>query len=283
MFTEKNKTQIDRLFFIEFSILFLGKLQRKEVAEQFKISEAAATKDLSHYSKHNPELLEYDFRQKCYQFRDFKPIFKHSVDQSLFAISGVTAIGPTLEKTEAKVPIHVDSSIKRQVDIEIVATLTRSMRQNTSIKAVYSSMSTGERERRLSPLAIIHDGLRWHIRCYDHEKSKYQDYNLARFLSVVESNLEIAYLEADIDWNTWVPLELIVHPRATHPETISLDYDLSGSSRIIKIRLCLIGYFIRYWPIDYTDDATRDPRHYHLFLNNKSELVQQGVSDWTFG
>src|SRR3546814_8279125 len=49
------------------------------------------------------------------------------------------------------------------------------------LRANYVSLSSGMRERLLSPLAVVHDGLRWHIRCFDHEAGEYKDYNLARF------------------------------------------------------------------------------------------------------
>ena len=72
--------------------------------------------------------------------------------------------------------------------------------------AKYFSLSSGDKKRRLSPLALVNDGLRWHIRCFDHNKDRYADYNLARFTKVISSSASNIELDADPAWNKHVNL-----------------------------------------------------------------------------
>lgn len=277
----QRSAQRERLFFIEFSALFLGQLRRKDVVNQFGISEPAATKDLSLYAQLSPDVMTYDFRRKCYLYTGGTLQFAHDVDQSLFALAGERAITQRAEQ-KARVPSAVERSIKRQVPLSVVSGITRCLNQRLTISAVYRSMRGGERERTLSPLALLHDGLRWHIRCYEEETELYKDYNLARFVSVTSGDASRASLDNDVRWNRWVELELVAHPKSEHPETIRLDYGFENSVKKIRLRSCLVGYFLRRWPIDYTDDATEEPRRYQLYLTNKRELVESGVTEWAF-
>ncbi|BCO27276.1 hypothetical protein MIZ03_2164 [Rhodoferax lithotrophicus] len=53
---------------------------------------------------------------------------------------------------------------------------------------MYWSHTSGNKERQLSPLALVNDGLRWHVRCFDHLDDKIKDFNLTRFESATEGS-----------------------------------------------------------------------------------------------
>lgn len=277
----QRSAQRERLYFVEFLLVFLGKLSRKDLVKHFGISEPAATKDLSLYAELAPDVLNYDMRQKCYVYTGGSLQFDHEVDHALFALAGERAITQYVGHTE-RLNSSVGMSIKRQVPIDIASSITRCMHQRRCMFAVYRSLGGGERERLLSPLALIHDGLRWHIRCYDHETESYKDHNLSRFVSIRISGVSQVGQDGDTRWNHRVELNLMAHPKSEHPETIRLDYGIDGEFKMVKIRACLVGYFLRRWPIDYSDDATDDPRKYQLYLANKSDLIASGVSEWAF-
>ncbi|WP_374121819.1 WYL domain-containing protein [Paraburkholderia phenoliruptrix] len=102
---------------------------------------------------------------------------------ALHALAGDGAVDYDPSRTK-RIPGWVSSSIKRQVPLEVAATLTRAIDQRQCVKAEYSSLSTGSRSRNLSPSALVHDGLRWHIRCFDHENAEFRDFALTRFKRV---------------------------------------------------------------------------------------------------
>ena len=175
--------QRERLFFLEFLALFTSQVTRKDLVSRFGISEPAATKDLSLYAELAPGLLNYDLRRKCYVYGDGKPLFTHLVDQALFSLTGDRPLATDPEHAK-RLSSWVSTSIKRKIPVSLVAVITRCIYQHRKITANYVSISSGDKKRELSPLAVVYDGLRWHIRCFDHKKEEFRDYNLARFSEV---------------------------------------------------------------------------------------------------
>jgi len=278
-FAHQRDIQRERLFYVEFLALFTGQVSRKDLVTRFGISEPAATKDLALYSELAPDMLRYDLRQKCYVLGSDQPAFTHEIDQALFALAGERAIALDVEHAR-RLPSWVSCSIKRKMPLHLVAAITRCMYQKRKLHAEYGSMSSGSRMRELTPLALVNDGLRWHIRCFNHESGEYRDYNLARFKTVEEGELSEARLEKDPAWNSEVELRLVPHPNAEHPETIRLDYDISGDAKYVTLRTCLAGYFLKHWHIDCSEDASGNFKAQHLFLENRAELLARGVPRW---
>jgi hypothetical protein len=275
----QRDTQLERLFYLELLVLFTGRVGRKDLVSRFGISEPAATKDLTLYAELAPRMMRYDLKQKCYVFAEASPYFDHQVDQALFSLAGERAIALDTEHGK-RLPNWVNCSIKRKMPLSLVASITRCMYQNRMMVAEYASLSSGYKERLLSPLALVNDGLRWHIRCFDHEHREYRDYNLARFNKVEEGNPSDVSLEGDVEWNSEVVLQLVPHPKATHPETICVDYDITEDVKCVSLRACLIGYFLSHWHIDCSDTASGDPMAQHLFLKNKVELMHYKAARW---
>lgn len=273
--------QRERLFYVEFLALFTGQVSRKDLVLRFGISDPAATKDLSRYADLVPGMLRYDLRRKCYLLDAAKPHFEHDVEQALHSLAGERAIAIDPEHGK-RLPSWVNSSIKRKVPVDVVATITRCMYQSRAMYAAYTSLSSGGTERTLTPLALVNDGLRWHIRCFDHGRSDHRDFSLTRFKSVREGDPSKVSLDDDKEWNTEVCLNLAPHPKAEHSEAIRTDYDIVGDAKHVRLKACLVGYFVRHWHVDCSDSASGNPRAQQLFLSNKQELLATGVPRWAF-
>lgn len=278
---QQKDIQRERLFYLEFLALFTGQVARKDLVSRFGISEPAATKDLSLYAELAPGMLQYDMRKKRYVLAEGKALFSHEVEQALFSLAGERAIAMNAQHAQ-RIPSWVDGSLKRKVPIDVAASITRCIFQSRKMIVRYGSLSTGDRERTLSPVALVNDGLRWHVRCFAHEHKEFRDYNLARFRTVMESDPSDVLLQEDKAWNTEVHLRLVPHPKAKHPDTIRLDYDFVGEEKCVALKMCLVGYFVRHWHIDCSDEELGNPNAQQLFLNNKKELLGKGVSAWAF-
>ncbi|MBP6367987.1 MAG: WYL domain-containing protein [Nitrosomonas sp.] len=277
----QRDTQRERLFYIDFLAFFTGQVTRKDLVVRFGISEPAATKDLSLYAELAPNMLSYDLRQRCYVYGSGAPRFPHSVDQALYSLCGERPIA--IDSGHAKrLPGSVQISIKRKIPVEVVAAITRAMYRHQKVVADYMSLNSGKAERTLSPMAVVHDGLRWHIRCYDHNHNEFRDYNLARFNAVNESGVSEVTLDDDKAWSTEVTIKLVPHPKIMRPETVRLDYDIEGEAKLVVLRSCLVPYFLRHWHIDTTPNATKNPNEQQLFLQNRQELWEQGIAAWAF-
>ncbi len=282
----KRKIQLERLFYLEFLAYFTGQVSRKDLVARFGVSEQAVTKDIALYAEEfAPDLLTYNVREKTYIFSGAKTYFEHDVDQSLFTLSGKSAISVDV-KHEERLSNWVNTSIKRKQSLDIVSTITRSIYQKFKIEANYYSIQSGNKNRLLTPLAILNDGLRWHIRCFDHNDSdgKFKDYNLERFTNVVRGEKSNVTLADDKEWNNEVIVKLIPHPEAEHPETILKDYAITANKNIeVKLKICSVGYFLKQWKVDCTNNAEMNPKSHQLYLSNKAELIKNGVSTWAVG
>lgn len=276
--------QRERLFYLEFLALFTGQVSRKDLVTRFGISDPAATKDLSAYTELAPGRLQYDLRRKCYVLVEDHPHFSHDVDQALYALAGERAIAISTQHAK-RLPSWVHCDIKRKTPLSVAAAITRCMYQGQKLIADYSSLSSGTKKRTLAPLALVNDGLRWHVRCFDFEaeKDQFRDYNLARFGNVSAGEPANVSLQDDPHWMQEVSLKLVPHPKAKQPETIKVDYDFLGEdAKYVTLKSCLVAYFLRHWHIDYTDEGACNPKAQQLFLANKKELIEQGLPAWTF-
>jgi hypothetical protein len=272
--------QDERLFYLEFLALFTGQVSRKDLVSRFGISEPAATKDLSRYAELSPNMLRYDLRQKCYVLGEVAPHFTHDVEQALHSLAGARAIALDAEHAK-KLPSWINYDIKRGLSLPLVATITRCLFRSRTMNAAYTSNSTGNKERLLSPVALVNDGLRWHVRCLDHSSDKFKDYNLTRFESATEGIPAEKGLKDDKEWNTEVQLKLVPHPKSKFPKIAEFDYGMEGGVKYVPLRACLVGYFLRHWHVDFTNDATGNPKAQQLFLANKNELLESGVDKWS--
>lgn len=272
--------QDERLFYLEFLALFTGQVSRKDLVARFGISEPAATKDLSRYAELSSNTLRYDLKRKCYVLANFSHHFSHDIEQALHALAGARAIALDSEHGK-KLPSWINCDIKRALSLPLVATITRCIHRNLTMSAMYWSHSSGNKERQLSPLALVSDGLRWHVRCFDHSGDKIKDYNLTRFESAAEGPASDKNLKDDAEWNTEVEIKLVPHPKSEYPETAVFDYGMQDGAKLVTLKACLVGYFLRHWHVDFTDDASGNPRAQQLFLANKSELLERGVDKWS--
>lgn len=274
-------TQQERLFYIEMLALFTGQVSRKDLVTRFGISEPAATKDFSLYAEFAPDILRYDLRQKCYVLAETKPFFHHDIDQTLFSLAGERAIGLNTDHAK-RLESWVNFSIKRPLDMSVTSTITRCLFQKRTVEAEYFSITSGSLRRELSPMALVHDGLRWHVRCFDHAKQQFRDYSLTRFKSAQVGAHSAVSQADDREWNTEVQLKLVPHPKLEHPEAIKIDYGMDEGHKVVPLKACIAGYFLRHWPIDYSDNADGNPQEKQLYLANKQELIDLGVSSWAF-
>ena len=273
--------QLERLFFIEYLAIFAGKVSRKDLVLRFGISEPAATKDFSLYAAMAPDVLRYDLRQRCYIFHRQAPLFEHNVEQSLHSLAGERAIGAG-GVGAARLTSWVTSNIRRPLSLYVVSVITRSIHLGLCIDAEYLSLSSGVSARRLSPIALVNDGLRWHTRCFDHLHEEFRDFSLTRFSAARVAEKSSISIEQDVDWNNSVVLKLVPHPSASHPEAIHVDFDLVDGEKHVQLKRCLVGYFLKHWHIDTTADASGNPNAQQLYLSNRGELIEQGIPSWAF-
>ena len=235
---------------------------------------AAATRDLAAYRQLAPANLSYDVLARCYRPAiSFKPVFEFSPDRVLAWLLHGFGDGLDLKLRKAA-PCEGPGNLVRP-DLSILATVTRALCAKSALKVTYLSLSSGAASRELVPVALADNGLRWHVRAFDRNKSRFGDFVLSRITRATEldgSVEEHELLGGDEQWARIVDLELVPHPGITWPKAVEADYAMTDGVLRIKSRAALAGYVLRRWNIDSSPDHRLDPSSHHLWLKNTQTL-----------
>ncbi|WP_350645004.1 WYL domain-containing protein [Pseudoalteromonas sp. G24-MNA-CIBAN-0072] len=274
-----NYAQKQRLAYIDFKLMFTGSVTRNEIIQRFECGTAAASRDLALYKELAPKNLTYNTTDRRYVVEsNFKPLFNHDARKTLVKLAneisdGFDAIG------DNKFPVEAPSALNVP-DLMIVARISQAIFQNKAVNIIYTSLSSGSGSRDIMPHSIVDNGLRWHVRAYCRKSKEFRDFVLTRITkATVKSSISKKQenKEQDQEWNTFISLELVPHPRnIEHPTAIALDYGMVDGSMTIKARAALTGYLLRRWNVDCSDNAELNGREYQLYLNNKHLISGAG-------
>ncbi|HGI9618188.1 TPA: WYL domain-containing protein, partial [Vibrio cholerae] len=244
----------DRIAHIDFTLLFKGEAVRADLVDRFSIAAAQATKDFTMYRELAPGNIEYDQKLKLHKRGEaFEPLFDYDVVRTLATISqgyGDGFTGKVKPPLACEAPYHLNKP-----SLSIVAKVTEAIHKGKALSITYVSLSSGETTREIVPHTLVDNGLRWHVlRGFDRKHSEFRDFVLTRIKAAVvleDSTLSEAELEAqDRQWNRFVELELVPHPRIEHSEAIELDYGMTGGVLKVEIRAATAGYLLRQWHVD---------------------------------
>lgn len=270
------KPQQVRLAFIEFRLLFLGSVNRPDLAKRFGVSESAASRDLALYRQLAPENILYNRSDAVYLPNEsFIPLFEHSPEKSLIALS--EGVGDDLiVMPDAWLPTELSTRLNLP-SLSILVPVSRALYQGKTIKISYRSLSSGLSEKALIPLVLVDNGLRWHLRAYDLTRARFADFVLNRIETVVVSDaiLEADVLRAkDLQWHKRITLELIPHPKLLHPESVAHEFAMSHGCLTVETKAALAGYLLRRWNVDCTVNHSLKGSEYLLWLRNSAEIIQ---------
>lgn len=269
-----TQTQRERLFYIEVKAFFCGDLTRADIERRFGVKPAASARDLSTYRSLAPQNLFYDASQRKYATTGgFAPLFEHSAERVLTWLRA--GFGDNMDqKLKRAIPCESASDLV-EPEIETLATLTRAITGKRQIKVSYLSLSSGASTKVLCPLALADTGLRWHLRAYDRQKSRFADFALTRIVKAKSLDLPIPVgeqIESDVQWVRIVHIELVPHPSIAHPKTIEADFRMNNGVLALDMRAPLVGYALQRWSVDCSPEHTLDSKAHHLWLRNSQTL-----------
>lgn len=267
--------QKQRLSFIDFSLLFKGSINRKELTEKFEMGMANATRDLALYKELVPENIDFDAKDRTYlQAKTFSPLFNYNSKQTLAKLAHKISDGfdGVLE-----IPFPIDAPHQLNVpDIFIVAKIVQAILKQKTISIIYTSLTSGSKARTIVPHTIIDNGLRWHVRAFDRNTNSFRDFVLTRISKVTIKAEGIQVEEDKLEDHQWMrvmPLQLVPHPNNVEfPTAISLDYGMENNVLELNVRAAMAGYLLRRWNVDCTKDASLKGGEYHLWLRNTQTL-----------
>ncbi len=274
----------DRIAHIDFTLLFKGEAVRADLVDRFSIAAAQATKDFTLYRELAPGNIEYDQKLKLHKRGEaFEPLFDYDVVRTLATISqgyGDGFTGKVKPPLACEAPYHLNKP-----SLSIVAKVTEAIHKGKALSITYVSLSSGETTREIVPHTLVDNGLRWHVRGFDRKHNEFRDFVLTRIKAAVvleDSTLSPSVIKEseletqDRQWNRFVELELVPHPRIEHSEAIELDYGMTGGVLKVEIRAATAGYLLRQWHVDCSKAHSLQGVEYQLWLKNTPTLYGVG-------
>lgn len=269
-----SQAQRERLAFLELRAFFAGELRRSDIEARFGIKPAASSRDFALYRAMAPGNLAYDTTARCYRpSSSFHPVFAFNPDRVLAWLVQGFGDGLDLGLKQAA-PCQGVGHLTRP-DLNVLGSITRSICARRPMGINYLSLSSGLKRREIVPVALVDNGLRWHIRAFDRDCKRFSDFVLTRISNVQEVD-EVAdeseMLVADEQWARIVNMELVPHPGVAHPAAIEADFGMQGGCLRIRSRAALAGYVLRRWNVDASPDHRLDPASHQLWLSNSPTL-----------
>lgn len=270
-------SQDRRLEFIDFRLRWDGRFNRKDLTEYFGISVPQASLDIARYLEMAPRNLEYDRRSRVYVATPtFKPLFPSSDAQRylnglLAQATGGTGVGESFVGWLP--PIAAVPSPARRLDGDVLSALLRAIKNEHALSVVYQSIGrSAPTTRTLTPMAIAHDGFRWHVRAFCHSHKDFRDFVIARILKVLDTAPAGAKTEDDVEWHNILQLELAAHKGLSVEarRAIEFDYGMTKGHVVFKCRQALLFYVLRHLGLSQTQDNR--PEAKQIVLRNADAL-----------
>ncbi len=184
----------------------------------FGISVPQASLDIAKYLELAPTNLVYDRSARVYvATQQFTSLFGENSSSKF--LNELLAIESGLLEAEAsflgwRPSTALVPSPGRTLSPEILSGLLRAIRDKTSVRALYQSMSKPEPGTRvLTPHAFAHDGYRWHLRAFCHQREQLLDFVGAGILAVETTPDSGPIADEDKSWQQTVEVVIAPHPK----------------------------------------------------------------------
>lgn len=289
---DRSWGQAKRFEFLEWRLFWVGRLNRRDLEQQFGISTPQASIDLRNYQEAAEGNLAYDATLKAYvRGQNFLPRFlRVSGDRYLLQMRALHMGAIDLADTWFSDAPCADTlpQLSRKVKDEDIRTVVSAITSKTDLSINYRSFS-GTKFRNIAPHCLAYDGHRWHIRAWCYEHSDFRDFLLTRISEPEIGQRSLADATADLVWHRSATLVICPHPDLTEEqrETIELDFGMSQGKVEINMRLALAFYFIARNDLD---KPHADPLRQQIILQNIDEVREavtiaenesKGLVAWT--
>lgn len=263
-----------RFEFIEWRLFWEGSLNRSDLETTFGISTPQASLDLRHYREAATDNIEYDATRKEYvPSAGMTPQFlRVSAARLLLQLRAWLTGALRREDLWYREPPPVDMvpDLSRNIDAACLRKLLRAIQERRAVDVHYQSL-TNSRWRTIAPHALAFDGFRWHVRAWATDHGDFRDFVISRMDKIGESRTVSYDPDDDLEWHTYVDLELIAHPSLNDDQrrAIERDYDMTEGRRTMTVRLALVYYFVKRLNLDLEG---LDPTRSQICIVNLEEV-----------
>lgn len=244
--TELRWSQEARLRAIDLAAFWEGRVNRAALIRRFGISVPQATNDLRDYQARAPGNLRYDTREKTYLAGpDFRPLF------------GEPSAEAWLRDAEAPhgLPVEIMPLPARRLDPWVLRRLAQAQRAGEALHVFYQPMNQPDPSWRwISPVAFASDGLRWHLRAWNHDALRHEHLLFPRMLELGAARAAGAP-PPDPDLEQFFPVRLRPASRlnAAQQRVGAADYGMEDGEVVLEVRVALLFLFRRRLGLDRGD------------------------------
>lgn len=245
-----------RLRFIESRLFWSGSINRRDLVDQFQITQAIASQDLADYQTLARGNAVYDKSAKLYRAgRSFRPLFPNPSLSAVYAHALLHDGSARLDEM-----CEIPPAIERTADPVVARNLAAACRNHFALRIRYRSMATPDGEWRwIEPRNLATDGVRWHVRAWCRSREAFRDFVLSRIEQAEEPGKAIASDVVDTEWETMVEVVIQPHPAlsAAQAALVRHDYEMERGLLRLQCRQALLWYLLRNTGLDVDD---RPPR-----------------------
>lgn len=264
-----------RLEFIEFRLVWEGRVNRADVAERFGVTVQQATADIQTYEAHAPANIRYDRNAKTFvPGESLQPVFlKALADRQLLQLAGIANGLVATEETWFNVlpPIGAVPVPKRHVPTLVMRWILQAIHSRSLVEIEYQSVKRPHAMwRSIAPHALGHDGTRWHARAWCPKNKTFRDFVLSRIVATGKRSPSSVDPILDIEWHTEVDLVLAPNPGLSDGARRSLvkEYDMTRGRLKLPTRVALAFYARQHLCLD----LDLPPERKQLVLVNREEM-----------
>lgn len=234
-----------RLRAIDAAAFWEGRINRADLMRRFGISVPQATNDLREYQARAPGNLRYDTREKAYLTEpNFRPLFDAPSAEAWLTAGEAGAA--------ASVPVATIPVPARRIDPWVLRRILAARRSGLAFRVLYQPMDEPAANWRwISPMALGGDGLRWHLRAYNHDAGRHEDLLFPRMVEI-DGERPAGTVPADADWERIIAVRLRPAARLSPGQraVLEADYGMQGGETLIEVRAALLFLFIHRMRLD---------------------------------
>lgn len=250
--------QIERLVFIDIRLRYLGEVSRADIMNEFRIAQAAASKDLSEYRSLQASQVDIDSQSKktIIKNENFQPLFKISAQDALSILTGGFSRNYFI-KSPAIIPSETIETPLDELESTKIVAITQAIQKDGIISCIYnSSHSSNNEERILFPTTLFKNKSEWYFRAfeYNENESKFKNFKLSRVEKSALINLDNDFkykIPADIDWNTLIPVQIQVNDKLDDyfKDSIRNEFKITSDIHTLVTKVALFPYIYSNWSI----------------------------------
>jgi len=267
-----------RLKSIEATLLWQGRVVRRDIVNLFCVNTIQAARDFAKYNELFPGNIVYDRYKKAYvPSESFSPkLVKGTAEDFLELLKLSPSEGRANISFLSNLPSAEILSLRlRKFDSATLQRVNQAICNKLQMKILYQSMSNDEsKEQCISPHTLVYNGFRWHIRAYSENHNTFHDFLLARIQQIHDvSGNAVFKIDEDQLWNKLVTVRIAPHPELTlfQKRVIESDYGMEDGEYMQEIRAALVNYFIQLMRVG-NNDLAQEPKKQQIYLVNKDEL-----------